>query len=493
MVEETKKPRSTGRRLLKALWVALFAIVIGLLGLVLGMNVTYAGTMLPNTTVAGVPVGGLTKEAAFSQVEHTMTGRQEITIKIADERLTAEAIDIGISYDVTGAVNHAYLRGKSGSIWQQMYALASSVVQQQEYAISPVIDQASLSAYINDQIANKIKTPKDASLAVVGDKITVKPDVPGTAINLEQIKADIQRVVSTGGPIVVEAQVKKVDAAVTAAGLARYQNQIQQLAGAPVTITAQDKTLTPTFAQKVTWFVLDKNKQGEFNLEVDAKAITTTVAQLAKTVDKKMVKEQISPTNSVIAAGSDGLELDQTNLATALTDKMRQSLADNATAAVNATAAPVQLAAAVRVVPKEQITVTPEASGVVPGIDTDAKFIQLNLAQQKMYLFENRQLVNVFPISSGKAGYETPKGVHSITNKALRPFSKIYGLYLPYWNAITGDGKYGIHDLPEWPGGYKEGENHLGRPVSHGCVRLGTGPAKYVYEWAPIGTAVLVQ
>lgn len=473
--------------------MALFAVVIGLLGLVLGMNVTYASTMLPNTSVAGVQVGGLTKEAAFSQVEHTMTRRQQITVKIGSETLTAEAIDIGISYDVTGAVNRAYLRGKSGSIWQQMYALTSSVSKRQEFAITPIIDQASLNTYVNDKIAGKIKAPKDAALAVVGDKVTIKPDVPGTAINLEQIKADIQRAVSRGGPIVIEASVKQVDADVTTASLARYQTQIQQLAEAPVTITAPDKTLTPTFAQKVTWFVLNKDKQGQLKLEVDVKAITNTVAQLAKTVDKKMVREQVSPTSSVIAAGSDGLELDQTNLATALTDKMRQSLADSTNAAVNATAAPVQLAAAVTVVPKQQVTVTPETSGVVPAIDTDLKFIQINLGQQKMYLFENRQLVNVFSISSGKAGYETPKGVHSIVNKATRPFSKIYGLYMPYWNAISNDGKYGIHELPEWPGGYKEGESHLGRPVSHGCIRLGVGPAKFVYDWAPIGTAVVVQ
>jgi hypothetical protein len=66
-------------------------------------------------------------------------------------------------------------------------------------------------------------------------------------------------------------------------------------------------------------------------------------------------------------------------------------------------------------------------------------------------------------------------------------------LYMPYWMAITPDGKYGIHELPEWPGGYKEGANHLGRPVSHGCVRLGVGAAKTVYEWASEGTTVVVH
>jgi lipoprotein-anchoring transpeptidase ErfK/SrfK len=32
----------------------------------------------------------------------------------------------------------------------------------------------------------------------------------------------------------------------------------------------------------------------------------------------------------------------------------------------------------------------------------------------------------------------------------------------------------------------------LGIPVSHGCVRLGIGPAKQVYEWTEVGTPVII-
>ena len=58
---------------------------------------------------------------------------------------------------------------------------------------------------------------------------------------------------------------------------------------------------------------------------------------------------------------------------------------------------------------------------------------------------------------------------------------------MPFWMQFTGMG-HGIHELPEWPGGYKEGAAHLGIPVSHGCVRLGIGPAQTVYNWADKGT-----
>ena len=89
-------------------------------------------------------------------------------------------------------------------------------------------------------------------------------------------------------------------------------------------------------------------------------------------------------------------------------------------------------------------------------------------------------------------GMETPRGQTKIYNKYPRAFSRSYGLFMPYWMAIAADGSRGIHELPEWPNGYKEGANHLGIPVSHGCVRLGVGPAKFVYDWVQIGTPVVI-
>lgn len=123
---------------------------------------------------------------------------------------------------------------------------------------------------------------------------------------------------------------------------------------------------------------------------------------------------------------------------------------------------------------------------------TMGKYIDVNLQSQILSLFENGRLINSYLISSGKPGMETPKGNFALHNKARRPWSKQYSLYMPYWMAIVSDGKFGIHELPEWPGGYKEGANHLGTPVSHGCIRLGVGAAKELYDWAEVGTPIIV-
>jgi lipoprotein-anchoring transpeptidase ErfK/SrfK len=123
---------------------------------------------------------------------------------------------------------------------------------------------------------------------------------------------------------------------------------------------------------------------------------------------------------------------------------------------------------------------------------TSGKYIDVSLATQVMVTFQDGKLLDAYLISSGKPGMPTPPGTYKIENKAPRAWSKEFGLFMPNWMALVPDGKFGIHELPEWPGGYKEGANHLGTPVSHGCVRLGVGPAKTVYDWAEIGTPVIV-
>jgi len=124
---------------------------------------------------------------------------------------------------------------------------------------------------------------------------------------------------------------------------------------------------------------------------------------------------------------------------------------------------------------------------------TIGKYIDINLASQVMVLFEQGEVLDAYMVSSGKRGMETKKGTFKVENKAKRPLSKEYGLYMPNWMALVPDGKFGIHELPEWPSGYKEGANHLGTPVSHGCVRLGIGAAKRVFDWAEMGTPVVIH
>ncbi len=115
------------------------------------------------------------------------------------------------------------------------------------------------------------------------------------------------------------------------------------------------------------------------------------------------------------------------------------------------------------------------------------KKIEINTKKQELSYFLGGVRLGKFSVSSGKNN-STPKGEFAVKNKSPKAWSG-YGLWMPYW---LGLGRFGIHELPIWPNGYREGSSHLGTPVSHGCIRLGIGPAKLVYDWAEVGTNVVI-
>lgn len=128
-----------------------------------------------------------------------------------------------------------------------------------------------------------------------------------------------------------------------------------------------------------------------------------------------------------------------------------------------------------------------------PAGASEGKSIDVSLSRQTLTLLQDGKSVGSYKISSGKKSMATPRGNFQIYNKTSKAWSEKYKLFMPYWMAFTPDGSHGIHELPEWPNGRKEGASHLGIPVSHGCVRLGVGSARTVYNWADVGTPVIIH
>lgn len=146
---------------------------------------------------------------------------------------------------------------------------------------------------------------------------------------------------------------------------------------------------------------------------------------------------------------------------------------------------------------------------------TSAKEIKIWLDTQQLWAIENGIVLMTAPISSGKDGYNTPKGNYKILNHIETAYSSPYRLWMDNWMAITstkyGFVGYGLHALPYWkvnPSNRVEGEikdgrlytagklyedyQHLGTQMSHGCVRLGLETSQILYNWAPNGTPVTI-
>jgi lipoprotein-anchoring transpeptidase ErfK/SrfK len=123
------------------------------------------------------------------------------------------------------------------------------------------------------------------------------------------------------------------------------------------------------------------------------------------------------------------------------------------------------------------------------------KRIVVDISQQRAYAYEGDTLVYKFIVSTGEPGRETARGTFSVLNKIPMAYASTWNLKMPYWLGIywAGPLQDGFHALPILPDGSRLWEGNLGRPVSYGCIILSTADARTLYNWAEIGTKVVIQ
>jgi hypothetical protein len=118
--------------------------------------------------------------------------------------------------------------------------------------------------------------------------------------------------------------------------------------------------------------------------------------------------------------------------------------------------------------------------------------IEVSIHAQRLTAWRNGVVVYRLVISTGRPGYETPAGHYAILNKYENRWSGKWHVWMP-WAMRWHDG-YFIHQLPHKDGSsYNIGASKLGKPDSHGCVRVNVGDAELLFNWTKIGTPVWVH
>lgn len=113
---------------------------------------------------------------------------------------------------------------------------------------------------------------------------------------------------------------------------------------------------------------------------------------------------------------------------------------------------------------------------------------QIDLSSQRMQVFVNGKPRYTWKVSTARSGYRTPTGSYKPTNLVRFHRSTIYnGSPMPH--SIFFYKGYAIH------GSYET--KHLGRPASHGCVRLHPSNAARLYglvqQHGPRNTTIRIK
>ena len=120
------------------------------------------------------------------------------------------------------------------------------------------------------------------------------------------------------------------------------------------------------------------------------------------------------------------------------------------------------------------------------------RWIDVNLTQQLATAYEGRTQQKTVPITTGMAGWETPTGMFWILNRVANETMTS--------GAIGADNHYRLEDVLFTQ--YFSEQGHaihfawwrtpetIGRPGSHGCVNVLLEDARYLWDFATLGTPV---
>jgi len=142
--------------------------------------------------------------------------------------------------------------------------------------------------------------------------------------------------------------------------------------------------------------------------------------------------------------------------------------------------------------PEDYASLVVPAAEAPEGVD-NGRWIEINLEQQTMSVYENNQLVYATLTSTGTAGFWTRPGLFQIFDKLETT---------PMRGAFEADRSdyYYLEDVP-WTMYFDEARalhgaywhTKFGTVQSHGCVNLSSGDSQWIYNWADMGDWVYVH
>lgn len=436
------------------LWVG-----IGIGALVVAGAAASTILIAPGTTIAGIPVGGLTPGAAADVVNSRLADIKVGLTDVSGDPVVSGA-DLGASVDAAALADQAF---ESHPMWNLSSWMPEPI------AGSITLDTEAAHSTLRALVPESYQDAVDAG--VVFDEAShvyvTTPAESGTGINLDDLTAAITTAIAegdsspsySGAPAETAAAISDETAVSTADAMNTMLGTIGFYVG-------EERTVPIAPAVAATWLEVVA-EEGELHITADETAIQAVVDTLPSLVNRDAVNARavVNSDGDVLrelAPGVNGRALGDVN--DAASEFAEQLEAGNASFKLDATETPFEVATVVR-------------------------RVDLNLSTQRATAYENDQVVNSWSISSGLPATPTPTGNFSVfAHTAMQDMGCYEGA-----TYCTEDVPWSTWFAPDIAFHGTHWHSNFGNQMSHGCVNMTISAAKYIYDWAPVGTPISVH
>lgn len=444
-------------------------------------GVHYRDRALRGSSVAGIDVAGMTRD----QVAAALRAKADavtIALTLPDNTRQVTLADLGTTVDVDATVARVFAANED---WRPY---AEALVKTRPVDVVTTADARTYDAFVAGLGASYERKPANAVVALAKDgyTFTATKGSPGRVLEvdgLDGIALTAARTLTSG---TARTTVVEQEPAVSTADGKELAAKANAIARADVSVTDAGRIFEPTTRQKASWVKLPATgTTGE--VTVDATRVTAWITEQAKSVDT-------APSAGLRYLNSAG------KLVRVITPAKDGRTVTNAAAVAKALTASLNAAEdtsetfTTKAIPATwtQKTIAAGAENLAYPAVPGEKWIDVNLSRHTMTAYVGATAV-LGPIAMVNGAPATPTDIGVFHIYLKNPMMTMRGQ-----NADGTD--YETPDVP-WSSFFNGGEalhgaywrKTWGYAASHGCVNLPIPTAKWIYDWAPIGTTVVTH
>ena len=449
------------------------AIAVAVLAVAGSAAAYYQKRAFPGVKVANVDVGGKTRDEVKKIVEAQQTA-MKVRFKEDGHETLVPASELGVKVKTDKTVNDVMNAGRNGGFWR-----AVQPWQHEEVPLMTTTDVGVFKDYVVKHFPSIVKDAKDAQITYndKAQQFEVQPGEPGQGFDVKKFEQLLPTLTSNPQTVTLAVSGTPVEPLIKDAVLNPLKDTMNERISVPIKFSYKGRIMynvSPGEIAKWATFTPDP-QSGKVSVSYDQAKINQFLnkkvgpAIAAPAVDKKVIKDPNNGSEVVLQQGQVGRQLQDVD---GLTNEVISAVTNSQ---------PLQKEVSITEAPFKTITLT--------GYD---RWVEVDLSEQRTTLYTGATPVRSFVISSGLARSPTVTGEFRIWSKnasqTMTGGSRAAGdyYYLPNVTWVSYFHQdYSFHTA-YW-------HNNFGTPMSHGCVNMRAADAKALYDFAPIGTKVIVH
>lgn len=461
----------------KVLAASAAALVVVLGGAGTAYAVQHQDRALPHTSIAGMDVGGQTLAEVTDAVQAKADGAR-LTLVTPEGSRTASLADLGYTVDAA-ATAHRVLEGRSLSTY------ARALVSDKD--LDPVVssDPAKLRGYAHRLVPAERAQPKDAAVRLAADRqsFALVPAVIGASIDPQAIGAAAAASAHDLDPRTVRVSLRDVAPAVPTQAAQALANKANALVTSTVKVSLADVTFSPSKVERASWVTLPAKASGA--PAVNRAKVAAWVGARADATETPAVdgSRLLTTSGTVLRVTKDKADGRTITNSADVVSRLTASLTANKA---------YRGEFASKVVPARwhDRRIADGTQNLAYQAAAGEKWIDVNLSRHTVTAYLGGK-VALGPVAMVNGASATPSivGTYHINRKyetdRMRGSNADGSLYdtpdVPWVSYFQGG--YALHGAP-W-------RSSFGYAASHGCINLPVSTAKWVFDWAPIGTPVV--